>query len=373
MTQGNHFPAKPPPSLPMHAYTYLPFPQVKSQPAVVVDSFHPNGLVLSHWREAPTPPELREDTSAGMVLRALKQNYPALQQYRYVTANHFDIDALVGVWALLNPALALEHEETLRQMAIIGDFRELDLAAPFAETALKLVCWMNAEEKARFYPPFGAEDLEENEVIASIPKFHYFLEAFEEVLLNPALFQQVWESEYNQVLEGYAQVYGPESKIIQNPTLGLVVVQTSAPVHYYALFSPTSGYDIVVSCYPENRYEVECKYTTWVDLESRPTLPRPDLRLVARMLNALEMSGLTWVADGVTDTGPLLRLQAGKLSKAQRYGNPQEREFYSSTIEQDAFLQILTNYLHNTFSGAVPKKRWTWAEAKAFNLRNNKI
>ncbi|WP_210485794.1 DUF6687 family protein [Rufibacter aurantiacus] len=357
----------------MNAYTYLPFPQVNSQPAVVVDSFHPNGLVLSHWREAPTPPELREDTSAGMVLRALTQNYPGLQQYRYVTANHFDIDALMGVWALLNPELALAHEETLRQMAIIGDFRELDLAAPYAEEALKLVCWINAEEKARFYPPFGAEDLEENEVIASIPKFHYFLEAFEEVLCNPALFQQVWESEFNVVKEGYAQVYGPTSRIIQNPALGLVVVQTPAPVHYYALFSLTAGYDIVVSCYPENRYEVECKYTTWVDLGSRPTLPRPDLRPLAGMLNSLEKSGLTWMADGITDTGPLMRLQAGKLSKAQRYGNPQEREFYSSTIEQDVFLETVTNYLDNAFSGTTPKKRWTWAEVKAFNSGNNKI
>ncbi|KAA3437154.1 DUF6687 family protein [Rufibacter hautae] len=357
----------------MNAYSYLPFPQVKSQPAVVVDSFHPNGLVLSHWREAPTPPELREDTSAGMVLQALKQNYPALQQYRYVTANHFDIDALVGIWALMHPELALAHEETLRQMALIGDFRELDLAAPFAEDALKLVCWINAEEKARFYPPFGAEDLEENEVVASIPKFHYFLETFRDVLLNPALFQQVWEPEFNRIMDDYAKVYSSASRIIQNQALGLVVVQTLAPLHYYALFSPTAGYDIVISCYPENRYEVECKYTTWVDLESRPTLPRPGLRPLARALNEVETSGLTWVSDGVTDTGPLLRLQGQKLSKAQRYGHPYEREFYSSTIEQDAFLQTVTNYLDSAFLNTITKKRWTWAEVKEWNARNNKI
>ncbi|ALJ00135.1 DUF6687 family protein [Rufibacter tibetensis] len=351
----------------MKALTYLPFPQIKNQPAVVVDSFHPNGLVLSHWREAPTPAELREDTSAGMVLQALKQNWPDLQKYQYVTANHFDIDAFVGVWALLHPEQALEHEETLRQMALIGDFRELDLEAPFAKEALKLVCWLNSEEKAKFYPPFGAEELEENEVVASIPKFQYFLEVFLDVLLNTALFQQVWEPEFELVLQGYKQVNGVKSKIIQNQALGLVIIQTPAPVHYYALFSSTTGYDIVVSCYPENRYELECKYTTWVDLESRPTLPRPDLRPLAKYLNTLEKTGYTWVADGVTDTGPLLRLKAEKISKAQRYGNPTERIFYSSSIAKEVFLQGVTDYLKSAFLKVTPKKRWTWQQVKDFN------
>jgi hypothetical protein len=345
-------------------FTYLPFPQIKQTPAVVVDSFHPNGLVLSHWREAPTPPALREDTSAGMVLQALWQQWPALESYHFVTANHFDIDALVGIWALLNPALALEHEQTLRQMAVIGDFRELDLRHPSADKALQLVCWINQEEKSRFYPPFGAEDLEENEVVASIPKFIYFLEAFTPVLLQPALFESVWRPEYEQVLAGYAQIQGPQTQIMQYERLGLMVVQTPAPVHYYALFSPTAGYDLVLSCYTGYRYELECKYTTWVDLESRPTLPRPDLRPLARMLNAHETSGLQWVADVLTDTGPILRLQNQKLSKAQRYGNPTDRPIYPSSLEPEAFIKIVVGYLDSAFSGVSPKKRWTWQEIK---------
>jgi hypothetical protein len=355
----------------MTQFTYLPFPQVKNQPAVVVDSFHPNGLVLSHWREAPTPPELREDTSAGMVLQAIRQGYPELQNYQHVTANHFDIDALVGVWALLHPDLALQHEETLRQMAIIGDFRELDLEAPFAKEALSLVCWINAEEKARFYPPFGAEDLEESEVISSIPKFQYFLENFGRVLREPALFRHVWEPEVGYVLRDYEAVYNKEAEIVQKPELGLAIISTPEPLHYYALFSPTAGYDIVLSCYSHNRYELECKYTTWVDLESRPTLPRPDLRPLAASLSSLETSGYTWVADGLTDTGPLLRLQGEKLSKAQRYGNPGERTFYSSSIEKETLVRLVTEYLQNAFSGISPKQRWTWEEVKSLRRKNS--
>lgn len=43
---------------------------------------------------------------------------------------------------------------------------------------------------------------------------------------------------------------------------------------------------------------------------------------------------LQWVANSLTDTGPLLRLQrrGENLTKAQRYGHPYERPIYSSAI-----------------------------------------
>ncbi|MBA9076226.1 DUF6687 family protein [Rufibacter quisquiliarum] len=354
------------------AYSYLPFPELKKTPAVVVDSFHPNGLVLSHWRGAPVPDELREDTSAGMVLQALKQDWPELKKYHRATANHFDIDALVGVWALLNPVLAGQHEELLRQVAIIGDFRELNLSAPHAEEALQLVCWINAEEKSRFYPPFGAYELEENEVVASIPKFEFFLQAFTEVLLHPQEYRTLWQPEFEQVMQRHAQMHGPETNLTALPALGLVVLETPEPVHYYALFSRTAGFDIVLACYQDQRYEVECKYTTWVDIASRPTLPRPDLRPLARHLNSLETSGRSWAADGPTDTGPLLRLQGQELSKAQRYGNPQERPVYSSSLTPAQMVREVSAFLEEVFREVKPKKYWTWAEVREFNLNSTK-
>ncbi|MGV3538721.1 MAG: DUF6687 family protein [Rufibacter sp.] len=351
-------------------FSYLPFPELKKTPAVVVDSFHPNGLVLSHWRGAPVPEALSEDTSAGMVLQALKQNWPALQEYTYATANHFDIDALVGVWALLNPALALQQEELLRQVAVIGDFRELDLSNPVAEEALKLVCWLNAEEKNRFYPPFGADELEENEIIASIPKFEFFLVEFTHVLEDPEKYRSVWEPEYLQVLQGYKTIHWPETELVPYPEVGLVVIQTPAPVHYYALFSRTKGFDMVLSCYEGQRYELECKYTTWVDLASRPTLPRPDLRPLAEELNKLETSGHIWSAEGPTDTGPLLRLGSLELSKAQRYANPFERPLYSSSIESSVFVRIVVQFLQKKYEGITAKTYWSWQAVKEFNNKS---
>ncbi|MDQ3292687.1 MAG: hypothetical protein M3Q05_15480, partial [Bacteroidota bacterium] len=160
---------------------YIPFTEAKNRPAIIVDSLHPNGLVLAHWRGAENPEGTADDTSAGIVLNALQRNIEGLD-VTYVTANHFDIDGFVGVWSIINPEVALQNEDVLRQMALIGDFRELDLTQPAADQALKLVCWLNKVEKEKFYLPFGADEWEEYEVEASVPKFEYFLSAFGEVL-----------------------------------------------------------------------------------------------------------------------------------------------------------------------------------------------
>ena len=97
---------------------FVPFAQLRQQPTILVDSVG-NGaaLTLAHWRGAPTPPALRDDTSAGSALRALHHAATPGLEAQAVTANHFDIDGFIGVWALLHPELALQQEELLRLMA----------------------------------------------------------------------------------------------------------------------------------------------------------------------------------------------------------------------------------------------------------------
>ena len=67
-------------------------------------------LTLAHWRGMAAPPPPR-DTSAGSALRALHRSETLGLEAQAVTANQFNTDGSVGVWALLNPALALHHEE----------------------------------------------------------------------------------------------------------------------------------------------------------------------------------------------------------------------------------------------------------------------
>lgn len=345
---------------------FVPFAQLRQQPTIVVDSVGLGAaLTLAHWRGAATPAPLRDDTSAGSALRALQHpEMPGLEA-RAVTANHFDVDGFVGVWSLLNPALALRHEPLLRLIAVLGDFREIDFADPLARPALQLVCWLNAEEKARFYEPFGAPARRRREDEASAEKFAWFLPRFAEMLEDPEAGRATWQPEYDRVQAAAHQLQLPHTQRRNYPELGLAVVATPAPVPYYALFGPTTGSDIVLSLYDGNRYELEYKYTTWIDFESRPTLPRLPLAPLVARLNALETSGRAWAADGITDTGPLLRLTGKKLTKAERYADPDGRPIYASSIAPEVLEREVAAFFRAGYAGIEATKYWTWAEVKA--------
>lgn len=63
----------------------------------------------------------------------------------------------------------------------------------------------------------------------------------------------------------------------QEPNLGLTIVHAPRPLHYTALFSFSVGTDVVVSMYDGSRYEVECKYTQFINMHSRGAWPRVDM------------------------------------------------------------------------------------------------
>jgi hypothetical protein len=158
---------------------------------------------------------------------------------------------------------------------------------------------------------------------------------------------------------------GPLTQRTDYPEVGLVVIRTPEPVPYYALFSATAGYDWVLSLYDGQRYELECKYTTWIDLESRPTLPRLPLPPLASHLNTLEKNTYRWAADQLTDTGPLLRITGRPLTKAERYADPDGRPIYASSLASSLVEAQIIAYLREGYAGIEPKRYWTWAEVRA--------
>jgi hypothetical protein len=121
----------------------------------------------------------------------------------------------------------------------------------------------------------------------------------------------------------------------------------------------------VLSCYNGRRYELEYKYTTWIDLESRPTLPRLPLNGLAARLSSLEMPPSAWVFDAITDTGPLLRLGGKKLSKAQRYADPDQRPIETSSIDAETSEKEVVAFFQQGYAGIEPRRYWTWTEIKA--------
>jgi hypothetical protein len=337
---------------------FIPFSEIKDlEKLIIVDGQHAQGLVLSHWKGANKIPELAADTSGEIVLNAIQANWEGVD-YPNITATHFDIDGFVGVWALFYQALAKKYDAVLRQVAIIGDFRHFDVHNEAALTALKLVCWLNAVEKAEFYRPFGSSD----ELDDCVAKFHYFLPRFEAVLLNPDAFESDWRLEFEAVMSGVDKMKTAKIRTAEN--IGLYVVEIEEPIHYYALMGDSAAYDMVLSLYANNRYELEIKYTTWVDIVSRPTLPRLNMQPLVAQLNGMENSGFTWFCDKITDTGPILRLEATDLSKAERYANPTERKIYASSISASVFEDLVLAFFRNGYKGVEAKRGWTWKEVK---------
>ena len=337
---------------------FIPFSEIKNlEKLIIVDGQHAQGLVLSHWKGANKIPELAADTSGEIVLNAIQVNWKGID-YPNITATHFDIDGFVGVWALFHQALAKKYDAVLRQVAIIGDFRHFDANNEDAITALKLVCWLNAVEKAEFYRPFGSSD----ELDDCVAKFHYFLPRFEAVLAHPDAFESDWRPEFEAVLSGIDKMKNAKVRTYEN--IGLYVVEIEEPIHYYALMGERTTYDMVLSLYTNKRYELEIKYTTWVDIVSRPTLPRLNMQPLVAQLNAIENSDHTWFCDKITDTGPILRLEASDLSKADRYANPTEREIYSSSIAPEELEAAIVDFFRKAYKGVDAKRGWTWKELR---------
>lgn len=348
------------------AHYFLPFHELHNTPAIVVDGAHKQGLVLSHWRGQNTIPFCAGDTSADVVFNALQANISGLET-EAVTATHFDVDGFVGVWALFNREQAMRYEDVLRAAARIGDFREFDVHSETDHTALKLVCWINEEERIRFYPPYGEED----EIRQCVGKFEWFLPAMGDVLERMDDYADVWKNEYERVVHDCGVLEGKESEMLRHEHIGLTIIRTPEPLHYYALFGKSAGTDIVLTVYDNHRYELEYKYTTWVDITSRGVLPRINMQPLCNLLNAMETSGSFWFADAVTDTGPVMRLGNPALTKAQLFDNPCNRDILFSSIPEEILIRCVTDFFHRSYSGISPRQNWSWEEIRALNRQFN--
>ncbi len=342
---------------------FIPFKTVRKYKNVLaVDCFHPNAFSLSHWKGSVVPRKIQADTSTEIVLNAIQTKIPEVQ-HAVVTSNHFDVDGFLGVWSLFNPELAVEHKETLCKMAILGDFRELSEMDEEMILSIKLVCWINSKEKLLFYPPFGAQTSEEKEAAMCVQKFKYFLSTFHKILKNVIKYKSTWEPEYNEVINGTNSILGKNS-FFNVPKIKLHVAQLPSPVHYYALFSQSKESDMVLSMYDDNKYELEYKYTTWVNAYDRLSFPRTRMNDLVQNLNLIENSRYEWSCENITDTGPILRLTSIKLLKEDRYDHPTKRTIHSSSISNREIIKIITDHFSFVLKSHPLKNDYSWKEMK---------
>mmetsp|Transcript_29815 Transcript_29815/g.42539 ORF Transcript_29815/g.42539 Transcript_29815/m.42539 type:complete len:408 (+) Transcript_29815:25-1248(+) len=384
---------------------FVEFSNDDMESLVAVDCKHPTAYQLTHHLKGPGQKKsmnllLRGDSSTDAVINAIKSNDDRFVACQYVTTNHFDIDSFLSVWCALNCDLAISYEGILREAARIGDFREFLLDEPNAKDkdfALRIVCWINSVESKLFYEPFESPISVASGERDAKTKFDYFLSKFESVIRNPLDQEYIndYFDEYSRVIAEYNMLTDNTNSKATYETLrdiGLVIVHFPQPMHYYSLFSVSRGLDVVVSCYSDNRYEVEEKYTSFIDLFSRGCLPRVEMQPLSRFLNKLErkyahlnnshvkasestevvaVSQIEWCSNRVTDSGPILRREdlLRKLTKAERYGHPFERQIYSSCIPSTEFIAIVVSYFQFAYSTSkvASKIDWSWNEIHEFN------
>jgi hypothetical protein len=342
--------------------TFIPFYEVKNHvgDVLVVDAHHPQGFDLSHWRGAPVPEGCEADTSTEIVLNAIDHKLPELEK-TFVTNNHYDIDGFLGVWSVFNQHLAQEYRSLLVEIAQIADFREINFEYREWEKALKLVCWLNELEAEKFYPPFGAPEIAEKEMEACVPKYLYFLDVFESYLTGKKEIPTT--KEYELVIN---QLNSTPFRTEYND-IRLQVVEAENPLHYYCLYAESQNSDVVISIYNDNRYELEYKYTTWVQT-TREHFPRVDLKPLVEQLNSEEASDYKWDAEHFTDTAPILRLKGKKLSKKERYSSPVDRPIYESSIPPLRFQEICINFFRSCYEQiSSTKETKSWHELREMN------
>lgn len=339
---------------------FLPFHDISREfPCAVVDARHPEAAAtLSHWRGAEVPDALHADTSTEIALQAVLAGHPS-SQLPYVSNNHFDVDGCLGIWSLMNPGHARKFREVLVQAAQIGDFREYLPGHPASDLALKLVCWINALEKERFYRPFGMKE----EAISCIPKYEFFLPLIGEFLNNPEHQRSIWQPEYDQVMTGIDRIKSQgQTQLVED--IRLRIIEVPEPIHYYALFSQSTGADLVLMMYHGNRYELEYKYTGWIDTITRNQFPRLPFDQLTSRLSSLETSPMTWWGNSIMDTGPSVRLGNEHIKKEMRYAHPFERTIYPSGIAPSSMKEEVITFYRQNLKDIPKQTTWTWQQMR---------
>ena len=319
---------------------YVPYgPELEGVPNVIVDGRGNEATILelSHWPRNATPLELKADTSAEIVINYLRS--PEHEKLRRgaeaVSNNHYDIDGLISLWAVLNPEAALERAELLVAIGECGDF-----ARWAGERATKVACALHGLHSLPASPLRRGLDEIRGDDERTAFLYRETLPLLSELLEDADRFEQYWRDEYRRVEEGRALFARGEATVQEMPELDLAVIHLTQDIPDMALYEQTERTRIVLIDEDRQRCQARYRYESWVELESRRPLPRIDLRPFADFLQSFEGNPGEWHADDVRSIVPRLGLHGpeGKVSP--------------SSITTGLFLRMFVRFLRENEENA---------------------
>lgn len=309
-------------------FRYLDYEASRQVPNIVVDG-SPNEssvLALSHWPGVAAPLGLARDLSAEMAFAYL--DTPAEHApTEIVTNNHFDQDGIVSIHALIDPETSLTHRELLIDVAAAGDFATYrDRRAARASMALSR--FAEADNECEY------DEFTDQLYTELLPQLMT-------IVLDNDRYRELWASEDEQLTASEQAIASGAVTISEHPDVDLAVItiaddqpvrsghrfggQSFDGLHPMAINNATDRFRLLVV--HGHRYRYVDRYETWVQFQSRPVLPRLDMRPLAEHLTARESGTVTWSA------GP-----PGGLS-------PELTHDGESSIDPTELLQIVVTHL----------------------------
>jgi hypothetical protein len=297
---------------------FVPYDLTATIPNIIVDGSGNDHtvLTLSHWPNSGSPLELKGDTSTAIVFNYL--DAPRFHvQAEAVSNNHFDEDGLVGIFALLEPAVARRHRDLLIDVAQAGDFGVFERRHA-ARIAFVISAYADpgssplpADVFTRPYADLAAELYVQ--LLAVLPRLIAGIDDY----------RNLWEIEDARLTASEELINQGVITIEEQPDLDLAVVRMPeeltrervhrftqrrlAECHPFALHNRTTCGRLLLL---QGRHaELQSRYESWVQFASRRPAPRVDLSELASELNREEASGGRWVFDGVDRITPALHLE----------------------------------------------------------------
>jgi Family of unknown function (DUF6687) len=289
------------------AVSFIPYADAARVPNVIVDGAAAprTVLTLSHWPKSGTPTALRADTSAEIVFKYL--DTPGLHvDVGAASNNHFDEDGLIGLFTLVEPAIASRWRDRLVDAATAGDFgvyRSRDAARiAFALGACSdpATSPLPASTFAGSYGDVAANLY--REMLPIVPRLLTHIEDY----------RTFWEADDRELAASEAAFDAGTVVVEPHEDLDLAVVRVppdAAVPHSTALHTRTPHSRLIVV--RGGSVELRYRYEGWVQFASRPIAPRVDLTPLAAALSAEEHDG-RWVFEGVDAITPRLYLESAR-------------------------------------------------------------
>lgn len=295
----------------------MPYPKLGARPNIIVDG-PPQAatvLTLSHWPNNDTPAGLRRDTSTAIAFAYL--DTPALHRSGVVVSNsHFDEDGLFSMFALADPACAMRHRDLLVDASRAGDFGVFE-HRDAARLAFTIEAFADREVS-----PLPQEVFAVCEQRRTARLYPAMLEHLPGILDDLGGHARWWREQDDHLEQSLAWLAAGVVEIEERPEFDLALVRLPldlpestarrylkaerAPVHPFAIHQHT-GCNRLLRIQGQ-RYELQYRYESWVQVQSRRPALRVDLEGLARLLNEQESAPGTWCAEAVMEVAPRLYL-----------------------------------------------------------------